>query len=356
MKEWKDKFNSFNSEKGLTYVKWYEGVANGVFLPPIEASLDPILACNLKCDHCNAHKYLEEGFWKFRFSDDDLLNTVRFLQNWGVKAVCFGGGGEPTMHTALEDAIKLCDEMKPSVATNGVLLSSSLINTISEKCRWVGISVDAANKKTYQIGRKADFFDVVIRNIGKFSTIKNKTCDVCFKFLIFDYNQNEIFEACKLAKSLGVKDFHARPADLSHQGMGSFRNRAKPFNIKKVLKQFEKCHELEDNAFRVFTVVHKFGKDFMPKKNFSQCYAAPCCIQICADRNVYLCPDQRYQEFYKLGNVRDILSFWGGERHKELVLKTGKKNCTTRCTWSPYCEQCERLFINNDDPMCRWFI
>lgn len=355
MKEWNDKFNSFNSYKGLTYVKWYEAISKGYFLPPVEASLDPILACQLKCEHCNAHKYLEEGFDAHRIPDEKLFYIVEFLKSWGVKACCFGGGGEPTMHTGLEEAIKRCDTMQSSMATNGILLNPSLMRTIANNCRWVGISVDAATSDTYQIGRNADYFDKVCSNIEELSHMKGK-CDVAFKFLIFDYNQHEIFEACKLAKKLGVRDFHARPADLSHQGMGEFRDKAKPFDINIVLEQFKKCHELEDENFRVFTVVHKFDKEFKPNKNFSQCYAAPCCIQICADQNIYLCPDQRYQEQYKLGRFNDVLSVWGGDKHKELVFKTGKANCSTRCTWSPYCEQIERLFINKDDPMCRFFI
>jgi MoaA/NifB/PqqE/SkfB family radical SAM enzyme len=366
MKEWSGKYNSFNSDKGLTYVRWYEKIAawekdRGLkILPPIEASIDPILACNLKCDHCNAHKYLEENKHIHRFGNDELLSLVDFLGYWGVKAVCFGGGGEPTMHSNLESAILRATDvgMQSSVATNGILLKDTLARMVAKNCRWVGVSVDAATRDTYKIGRKADYFDTVIKNIDKIASIGGE-CDVCFKFLIFDYNQHEIFEACKLAKNLGVKDFHARPADLSHQGMGEFRDKATPLDVDRVIEQFDKCRELEDDDFRVFTVVHKFNKDFTPNKKFSQCYAAPCCIQICPDKSIYFCPDQRYQDMYKLGSFdmpEDILKIWGKGRHWELTFKTGKKNCSTRCTWSPYCEQCERLFIKQDDPMCRYFI
>jgi hypothetical protein len=110
----------------------------------------------------------------------------------------------------------------------------------------------------------------------------------------------------------------------------------------------------------VFTVVHKFDTEFKPRKDFSQCYASPCCIQLCADGNVYLCPDQRHQEFYKLGthypDVTDIKNCWGSQKHYDLVFKTGKINCKTRCTFNPYCRQCEELFIKDNDPMCWKFI
>lgn len=373
MKEWNETnwTNSFNSIKGLLYSDWYKAIKNweqnklAKILPPIEASLDPIHACNLQCEHCNAHKYLVEKTNNYKMTNEHLLKLVQFLGKWGVKAICFGGGGEPTLHTKLADALMVCKKngMDASIATNGTILNEKLLRFAIHTCRWIGVSIDAATSKTYVIGRKANLFNCAIDNLKRMVEMQKKmktNCDIAYKFLIFDYNQHEIFDACKLAKKIGVKDFHCRPADLSHQGMGEFKNKARPYNIEKIKKQFEKCHKLEDDNFHVYTIIHKFNESFNPIKNFSQCYASPCCIQLCADGNVYLCPDQRHQEFYKLGehypNPENILNFWGGEKHKELVFKTGKENCKTRCTFAPYCEQCERLFIKDNDPMCKWFI
>jgi len=374
MKEWKSPYNSFNSWKGLLYADWYKDIAEwkkqGVGYvphPPVEASLDPIHACNLLCDHCNAHKYLEEKKTDkmIRMPDDHLIQLVKDLGYWGVEAVCFGGGGEPTLHTKLADAIQesAYADMESSVATNGILFNKKLIDAMAKYCRWVGVSIDSATAKTYKIGRKVDAFDTACGNIKKLVDRTKRSqnrCDVAFKFLIFDYNQHEIYKACKLAKKLGVNDFHARPADMSHQGMGEFKDKAKSYDINVVLKQFEKCHELEDENFHVYTIVHKFDDTFKPKKDFSQCYASPCCIQLCADGGIYLCPDQRFQEEYKLGahypKTENIQLAWGSKKHYDLVFKTGKKNCNTRCTFGPYCKQCEELFIKDTDPMCWKFI
>jgi MoaA/NifB/PqqE/SkfB family radical SAM enzyme len=359
MKEWEDKFNSFNSMKGLLYANWYKAIARGVFLPPVEASLDPIHACNLRCQHCNANRYLDKPQ---AMSRQHLLDLVAYLGAWGVKAICFGGGGEPTLHPDLEDALWATSSngMQASIATNGTLLTPRLIDTITITCRWIGVSIDAATPETYAIGRKADLFNKAIKNLKTLASVaKGSACDVSFKFLIFNYNQHEIFAACKLAKSLGVKDFHARPADFSHQGMGKLAKKQGGYDVEQVLDQFKLCHDLNDNDFHVYTIVHKFDSSFLPRKNFSQCYAAPCCIQLCADGNIYHCPDQRHQEGYRIGRhdpISGIELAWGNEKHRDLVYSSGKERCTSRCTFSPYNEQCERLFINEDDPMCRWFI
>ena len=101
MKEWskKNEFNSFNSWKGLLYAPWYQSIADwkehkiSAPIAPIEASLDPIHACNLQCEHCNAASYLLSDLKMKMMPDEHLSNLVDFLGIWGVKAVCFGGGG-----------------------------------------------------------------------------------------------------------------------------------------------------------------------------------------------------------------------------------------------------------------------
>lgn len=370
-KEWQNELNSFNSMKGLLYATWYQQIREWkdrkvpAPLPPVEASLDPIHLCNLLCQHCNAHKYLTEPDKQQKMTTEHLHNLTRFLGEWGVLGCCFGGGGEPTLHPGLAKALDIATEvdMQSSIATNGTCFTDELIASMSRNCRWVGVSVDSATKETYKVGRKADFFDKTVNNIARLSDYckeSNSKCDVAFKFLIFDYNQHEIFEACKLAKELGAKDFHARPADYSHQGMGELANKIGGYDVEEVKKQFELCHTLEDSNFHVYTVVHKFDSSFKPRKDFSQCFASPCCIQLCADGGIYLCPDQRFQEFYKLGNhypdPENIKKIWGNAKHYSLVFEEGKKNCSTRCTFCTYNKQCEELFIKDTDPMCKNFI
>ena len=358
--EWKDKFNSFNSDKLYLHGDRLQAVADWLdgkrTLPaPLETSFDPIHTCNLMCQHCNAHRYLNSNY---RMTDEHIMALVKYLGEWGVKAACFGGGGEPTLHTKLKDAIELAYSygMDNSLVTNGTALTDDLIETLVRCCRYIGVSVDSATAETFRIGRKYDLFDRVIDNVRKLAkSAKGTRCDVAFKFLVFGYNQKEIFKACQLAKSLGVKDFHVRPADFRHQGMGELKRRENEYDIYTINEEFYECHAIEDKDFRVFTVVHKFNGDFTPKRSFTQCCASPLVIQLCADGNIYLCPDTRFLDHYKLGshiNLDDIEKAWGSERHKEIV-RTGPSHCESRCTYAPYNEICERLFVNTDDPMIR---
>ena len=359
--EWnkRNEYNSFNSWKGLLYADWYKAIVKGEFLPPIEASLDPIHACNLSCEHCNANRYIrgDTDLKDKRMTDAHLDNLIDFLSKWGVKAICYGGGGEPTLHRYLAKALYRTKArgMEAAVATNGVLLNKELIRAMAQCCRWVGISVDAGTLQTYYQGKKQNSFDVVIDNIRALIKDIKETgskCEVSYKFLIMPYNQDEISLACVLAKSIGVHDFHVRPADFRHQGMGELKKKNNEFNIENIKSHFESCHKIEDKDFRVFTVMHKFDENFAPRKDFSQCYAAPIVIQLCADGNVYFCVDQRHRPEYLLGthypDPANILNFWGSEKHKALVFNSTPKQCDTRCTFGTYCRQCERLFTGKD--------
>jgi len=374
MKEWSksNQFNSFNSWKGLLYSEWYkailawrDGKRDNPF-PPIEVSLDPIHACQLMCEHCNAHRYLTKDIpGSKRMTDEHIINLTNFLATWGVKAICWGGGGEPSLHTKLGDCLELSHNrgVKNSLATNGINYDRDLIRQAVKTCRWIGVSVDASTKETYKIGRKADKFSIAVHNLRDMvrEVKRQKTnCDVSFKFLIFDYNQHEIYAACKLAKKLGVRDFHARPADWRHQGLGDWRKKQSIYNLNLIREQFERCHKLESHKFRVFTVTHKFNDDFTPKRIFEKCWATPICIQLCANGAIYLCPDVRHDERFKLGehfpDPMNIQRIWGSNKHREMVFGDTAKMCTSRCTYSPYNTQMEKLFVENKDPMCWEFV
>ena len=128
------------------------------------------------------------------------------------------------------------------------------------------------------------------------------------------------------------------------------------FDIDLILSEFDKCHELESDNFNVFTVVHKFDSNLGHSKQFKQCYGAPLRIHIAPDGSIPFCDDQYFQEEYKIGmhspDPTQILEAWGGKRHKELLYGDTPPKCGTRCCVADYCIQCERLFVNDDDPMC----
>jgi len=280
---------------------------------------------------------------------DYMLKLVDFLADWGVKGLCISGGGEPTLHRQLPILIDYAkDKMEVAVVTNATHLSPVLLN-----CRWVALSVDASNAITYKAIKGMDKFNQVIKNVANLVKQGNGA-DLCFKFLIVPENQYEIYDACKLARELGVQDFHARPVDFERKDIEG----SKPLemDIESIHKQFAKCHELETDNFRVFTVTHKFDPEFHVKYDYTRCLAAPLILPILQDGNAYLCVEHKMEDKYKLGscypNPESILDWWGNNKHREMIKSIIPQRDCSRCIYSEYHKQIEAV---TKDSICRSF-
>ena len=355
--EWADKnqYNSFNPWKGLLYAPQYEELAKMKVPIPIQARIDPTLKCPLDCKWCNSARYRPNAD---ELTTEHTANTLKFLAKWGVKAIVWAGGGEPTWHGGFRELLTLNAElgMQSAVLTNGVIHDPGVAADMGRLCRWVGVSVDAGNRETYTKLKGADGFHVACKSI-RIMAENSDGCEVGYKFLITPDNQGELAEAAAVAKDLGATDFIARPMDTTHQGMVDSPYKTEDFDVGLILDQFEQCHALESPSFHVYTVTHKFNTDLSHSHDFKQCYGAPLRIHIATDGNVYFCDDQYYQPEYVIGShlpdPTDILSFWGKGRHLELLYGCTPKTCTTRCCVGDYCRQCERLFVDGGDPICR---
>jgi len=341
MVEWTDKYNSFNSYKGLTYyenykqiMKWMDG--DPYLPPPVECNLDPFDGCNLRCYFCIGQRYI--GKSPKKLPEDYVHKLIDFLAEWGVKGLCISGGGEPSLHPDIERIIEhAVDVMDTALVTN-----MTKVVYASVGCKWVAMSVDSADKETYMKVKGVDRFNDVVWNIEQLSR-RNETSNLCFKFLVLPENQHQIYDACKLAKELGVQHFHARPVDFERGDIEGHRK----LNIDtdKVKEQFEKCHELDDKNFKAFTVTHKFNESFHVKHDFEKCLATPLVIPILTDGNAYLCVDKKMGEKFKLGSCtppEKILEWWGSDGHRDLIKSVNINECS-RCTWGSYNQQIENI-------------
>ncbi|KKL47312.1 hypothetical protein LCGC14_2336820, partial [marine sediment metagenome] len=342
---------SFNSDKGLAYyenykkiLKWLDG--DSYLPPPIEVNLDPVMGCNLNCYFCITQNYTRDAKIK-KLPFDYMQKLVYFLADWGVKGLCLSGGGEPTLHQRLPDLIHIAAlEMDVAVVTNATNVIPELLT-----CRWVALSVDAASRETYETVKGKDLFDKVCSNISNLVKQRNGSkTDLCFKFLILPENQYEIFDACKLAKALGVQDFHARPVDFERSDIAGAR--PLPLDIEAIHRQFEQCHEIETDDFHVYTITHKFDTDFHVKCDFSSCLAASLVLPVLTDGNAYICVEHKMEEEYCLGSFDDILNWWGGDRHRQMIKDIIPQRDCSRCIYSSYHQQIEAV---KTDSMCLSF-
>ncbi len=346
--EWSEqsKYNSFNSYKGLTYYEHYKKIVGwfneeNELPPPIEASLDPINACNHRCYYCNSQRYLRDHPANLQQWDREFIRfTLDRLAYIGVKGFCWGGGGEALLNKNLKGMTLYGIDlgMECSIITNGVFLNDELL-----LCRWIGVSLDSADPETYRKVRGTDDCLIVLSNIKQLAKQRTKT-DIAIKVLVLPETIDTILYTCKIAKDLGVQDFHVRPVDLERKDFKVMRQLN--LDMAKIRDIFDMCHKLETPDFHVYTVTHKYDENFHVKHDFKRCLASPLVMQICTDKKIYVCVDHRLEPHFEIKE-------WGSDEHRQLLQRIDPSEECARCTWSEYNRQIEEVVIN--DQMCRNF-
>lgn len=267
MSEWRSPWNSFNSNKCISHVSYWKDIPNGKIPGPILVSIDPMNACNLRCSFCNAKEALHSD----KMSKETIDKVVSALKQWGTRCTCLGGGGSPLLN---ENTHYLIDELhkagiKIGIVTNGLLLDRFIED--SEKCEWIGISVDAATPETYAKMKGVDgkYFKQVLDNIEALAA-HGKT-EVGYKYLIHPDNYHEIFHASEIAKIIGCDLIHIRPG-----GNPWFSDIGYEFTDKMIdaaLTQINDARaDVETEDFRVYGITHKFDKNWASTKRFKRCW------------------------------------------------------------------------------------
>ena len=369
MKEWSNQWNPFNSAKVLLWREHLEACAKEDYLPPITVDIDPANKCMFDCPHCNAYDMISKD--GAIMSEEHMIKLVDFLADWRdstrhgtPNSACVSGGGEPYMNKNINSLfIRMYENgMQIGPISTGFLLTDKDIIVVAKTCRWFGFSIDAATSQTYNLVKGlsgGNSFDKTIENMRKLVKKINdlgSKCDVAYKFLLTPDNADEVYAAIKLAKDIGVKDFHLRPAGWDNLSKIQEKRVYDNNTIKYVNDQIEAGMKLETKEFRVFGIRHKFNPDFSRKINFTRCWAIPLLPTFGADGNVHICFDMRGRKDLIMcrhdPDPTEILRFWNTDKHKKMVQDIKIEDCP-RCTFGSYNEVVEKVII--DDSMCRFF-
>jgi MoaA/NifB/PqqE/SkfB family radical SAM enzyme len=274
---------------------------------------------------------------------ETMKKIIGILKTWSTRAVCIGGGGEslinPTTFLLIDELNKLGIEL--GIVTNG---SISIEKNHLLKCKWVGISVDAANANTHSRikGVPNTYFNKVISNI---TNMTQKGTEITYKFLIHPDNYSEIYSAAKLAKEIGCNLIHIRPGAEPW-----FRdNKSWHFNNDMVLairEEIKKAKELENDSFKVYGITEKFNPDLSVKKSFKKCYACFTTCFIDHSGDIGLCCDRRGDSKIILCNIDEVAEFWGSEKHFKFHENININKCP-RCTYSHINEIFENVIIED---------
>lgn len=142
------------------------GVIEPQGFPP-EVHLSLTGRCNIECRFCGyTHEVGRRNFvTRDNLEELDFLNQLQTLRlNSGL--------GEPTLARDLPWIIKNLTERHPHLAlnffTNGIAMQrDELIEAIIGNVRWINVSLNAATREQWIEQCKADYFDIVCRNISQ---------------------------------------------------------------------------------------------------------------------------------------------------------------------------------------------
>jgi len=281
------------------------------------------------------------------------LTLPRLWKDWGVKAVCLGGGGDPTCHP---DYLPMLEECKKygldiGMPSNGYLINNkNAWETICRTNKWIGFSIDAGNKEDYAItkGVPEGHFEKVIdnlRNIAKTKKTLESKLNIGYKFLIETTNYKSIYSAIKIASEIGCNTIQVRPA-ISPNQVKLFKEHG-----DEIWNQVQKGREeFENEDFKVMGVQHKFKSNMEKKHDFKKCRATMLTTTWCADGKVYLCTDTRGNPWALLGehypNPEKFIKEWGNKKHWDIVDRINFGKCD-RCTLAAQNEYFEKVFLDD---------
>ncbi|MDR2799704.1 MAG: radical SAM protein [Desulfovibrio sp.] len=382
--EWRmaKRWNPFNSNKLLAHVERWKHVRRGRPIPaPALVTVDPANICNFNCAWCNAAQIRRQR--RGYLSETALSRLADFLPRWGrrsfdifgVNAVCVAGGGEPLLNPATAGFI---DRLAANGIEVGVVTNGSRIYDYMDaltQCTWLGVSVDAGTAATFNalkgLPDNGTAFAQVINNMAMLADyarsrharlgFPHPAYGVSYKYLLYKDNIGEIFAAAKLAKEIGCKNIHFRPAGTPWDKIDTpWEIRFSEDDIALFNEQIALAQELDDETFSVYGITHKFSDQFERENCFAACHSMfmTAVFSPPADGNapedafvMGLCCDRRGDDKLELlrdeTNVEAIDAAWGGKAHWKLHDAIDIACECPRCTYQPHNQIFEQVILKD---------
>ena len=194
--------------------------------PPVCLYLEITNRCNLLCDTCP--RTFEELEPPADMSWELFTRIVDQIPN--IARVVLHGVGEPMLVRDLPRMVRYLKDRGTYVLfnTNGTLLQpkkfQALIDTGLDELR---VSLDAADRASYLRVRGKDFFNRIVRDVGKFTAFQRETGATTPRVSLWLTGLKETVDQLpdfvRLAASMGVGEVHLQRLVFDEAGYGLAR-------------------------------------------------------------------------------------------------------------------------------------
>ncbi len=287
---------------------------------PMNSMIELTYKCNFACKHCYVHNSNSFDIMSF----DLVKEIIDQLSSLGVLNITISGG-EPTLHKNLGEILLYIREknMKPTLFTNGSLITDELIKTFIATGTDISLSLYGSDEKQYEIttGKKENY-DMVYNNIEK---IIENNISVVFKTIAISGLVEDISNMYVYAKGknipLAIETF-IRPT-LN----GDTLNNVRPS---------------EAQLLKIFSDF--FSKEPTRRIRSNWCGAGKRTLCISPVGDVFPCPNLRLL----LGNIKnnDLKSILFDNKLNDIIKDSEfsyMKNCIG-CEAKEYCNACPGLW------------
>ncbi len=294
--------------KIIYYMDKISDMKKGKKVYPITCEIDPSNACNLSCSFCMYKKSLKRNRdilpWEIY---SYLITELKLLK---VKSITFTGGGEPLMNPRFNDMVSKAYSLgfEIGLITNGILLNK--VENL-DHFKFIRISLDAYDEKSYHEIKGKNFFNRVMKNIK--DAVNDDKTDIGISYVICEENVSGIQKIQETLSGIGIKYIQFKPAWING------RKFELPENI---------------NGDKVIVTDRYIAKDNLP------CLIAGLIGIVGADSKVYFCCQYRLNEKFCLGSLAED-SFWDlWEKRKNIMPDISK---CPQCRYQNYASAYEKF-------------
>ena len=290
--------------------------------PPVHIRIKPTNACNHNCRYCAYRSNMQLGkdmVIRDYIPKEKMMEIIDDIQEMGVKAITFSGGGEPFCYQYLVDAVKKLSgtNVKFASLTNGARLTDEVAEIFAYHGTWIRVSMDGWDDESYSFYRGAPDgeFTKIMNNMRNFKKLGGK-CFLGVNIVVDKNNFKHIYDLVKKLKDAGVNSVKISPCITSNDGKENNLYHEPIFKYAK--EQISKAlNEFKGEGFEIFDSYHTQLSTF--KKEYTWCPYLQILPVIGADLNVYSCQDKAYNLNEGLiGSIKErrFKDFWFSDKSK----------------------------------------
>ncbi len=306
-------------------------------MPPIHIRIKPTNVCNHNCRYCAYRSDNLQLGKDMRISDfipkEKMMEIIDDLEEMGVKAVTFSGGGEPFCYPHLSETVKKLSQthIKFAALSNGAKLEGEVAEIFARHGTWLRLSMDGWDDESYTYYRKAPHgeFTKIMRNMEGFKKSGGQ-CYLGVSIIADRHNAEHLYDLIKNLKNAGADSVKISPCIVDNDGLKNNQYHKPVFETVKAQVK-NAIEELSDDKFEIYDSYHELDGKF--GKEYSWCPYLQILPVIGADLNIYSCQDKAYNlEQGLIGSVKEnrFKEFWFSDKRNFFKIDPSR-HCNHHC-------------------------